>query len=304
MFVFDNLLLSGSWVFDDLDESALGGELQYAFVTLTLSGGATQSYDGIFDQVVDIELVFDPQGAQEFVAPEAAVAYGQFGNAQTILFGGALHEHVPIAAGEFGQTASVALVVILLGTQEYLEADLQLADVYISLGGFDSFQDYVPLDGTITEQDGDAQFVFEGTPLHDWEDPFSGPTGYAVVNSIPGIVDGRVDFNVVLSPALSFIPSKITIKLVSSATEWVNNSGKGDRPVAVELFYEELRFASVAPEQPELIIEDHIVPWFDTLRLALAGEVSFQARGYERYTALSPNQPLNGQALLRIRAYP
>lgn len=309
MITFDDLVLNGYLVFDDLDTSAIGSYTQQANPSLVLSGGGSQGYLGIYDQELDVELVFEFATTQEFLAPTAAQAYLQSTNVQTILYGGSAQEHIAIAAGEWGQSGTVIFVAVLLSTQEYYDAVIQTADVYLTVE-LGSYQEYYGAGGTVAgEQDANVVLIYDGIALQDWEDQFSGPQAYSSRQSVVGIVDGYTSFPMLLDPN-GVAPSYFYLKFVSADNGWLNNEGLGGEPVAVEISYTrpgeniKIPLASVTPDRDTLLIYPYANPAFNHLYDMLAvGEFNFYARGFERFADYSLNQRFEGDALLRIRAY-
>lgn len=303
MLTYADLVLNGSLIYDYLDKGTLDAYTQVGTATLTLSPAATQESVGAYDQNLTVELVFDADGLQEFVAPSTAVAYLQSSNAQLISYAGADQEHVPIAGGQFGQSGNITLFFVHLTTQEYLDADLQNADVYITFT-FDSAQEQITAGGAIAEQDGSVSLFFQGNVLHDWEDPYSGPQGYTLVASVVGIVEGMTAFPMSISPPLPTAPEYFYMKFISAATEWLTNRGLGGEPVGAEILLNGSPFISVTPEQDYVIVEPHVQPAFTALYDALiAGEADFKLRGFERFGEYTLSQPLRGESALRMRAY-
>lgn len=310
MITFDDLVLNGYLVFDYLDTSAIGSYTQQANPSLVLSGDGAQGYLGIYDQELDVELVFESVATQEFLAPTSAQAYLQSTNVQTILYGGSSQEHIAIAAGEWGQSGTVTLVAVLLSTQEYYDAAIQTADVYLTVELGTAFQEYYGSGGTIvSEQNANVVITYHGIALQDWEDQFSGPQAYASRTSVVGIVDGYTSFPMLLDPN-GVAPEYFYIKFVSADHGWLTNEGLGGEPVAVEISYTrpgevtKTPLASVTPDRDTILVYSYAQPAFNDLYDMLAlGEFNFYARGFERFADYTLNQRFEGDALLRIRAY-
>lgn len=284
MLTFDDLTWSGGTVFDDLDEAAVNAYVHTGNASITLSAEAAQEEMGVYEQGLDVTLVFEPNSAQELLPPSGAVAYQQSGNATAIFFTLTTQEHIPTFAGIDGQTGNAAILFYAGAAQSYL-------------GGAAAGEYLHQADALVTLSAGGAQV---------WSPIAIGVAGYASLTEIEGYANltptvVTITLNQPLDPC-----SLIELEIESDDSEWTDGVGVKGGPIAIAVDLQDgeewLPLTSLSKAYSSVQFTSG--PAFDALAAAVAdGELTLRLGGYEGAADRVLQRHIYGSTTVAVGAY-
>lgn len=147
MWIYDEFV--GLWYYDELDTSPGTSYVQTGNCIVALSANGGQEWAGDYSQDVDVLLGIYSYSTQELLLPGTAQAYTQFGAVVVSFFGNGTQEHIPVGAGQSGQSGNVTLYLTAGGFQAYRGGGnpgdvVQTADIVVLLTGASSHSYVLP----------------------------------------------------------------------------------------------------------------------------------------------------------------
>ena len=279
--LFDDLLLIGKTLFDDLDHAVVSAYEQQGAAQVTFVPTFAQEHIAIYDQLFDVVLNFSSNAAQEYVTTAAPLAYLQSGNVLLVTYMNAAQEHIGIAAGEFGQTGNVTLVFHVDAGQSYSEGVLpgevlQQATALLTL-----IPNFIQIHDPKAISDTDILSV--GTVA-----PYAAPT--------PTVVTAHI------TPFLGSL-SQVVISFASLDQQWLDGVGPRGGVLAVEVAMQDgndwIPLASLSKDYPTAMF--WYGPAFEYLRGALLdGVITFRLGGFEGTELYTTPRSVVGPNLMSV----
>ena len=284
MITLDDLTWADGLVFDDLNDSIVTAYTQQGNLSIAIAPASSQSYVGIYEQPLDVELRFNFSAMQEYLLPTAANAYTQQGNLTVQFVMPAGQEHVAVLAGTFGQTGNLSVRFDISSFQQHF-------------GG--------ALPGEYLQQ-GALPVAFSVAAAQVWNPTAIGVSGYVSLASIGGYAQTDAALaSVTLNQSLPSV-NEVHVELICEDSDWLAGVGPngGLLAVSVEVQWgvEWLPIVSLSNARSHATVIDGSA--FSALSAGVElGQLELRLGGFEALNDRVVPRQLYGTSTLAVEAF-